>query len=331
LNAGKDKEKINALIDALKGLTSALETKAGLLEQGNITEADQVDQQIDAREQELQNAVDQSLPEDLPPDSGTYNSDPGSGGGKFDQIVRYVEFGFTVLEKILDLRARFRGITQDPSLGVSNSPDSGQVDGYAQSEETLETISGNVSEDVDSTQGSLTIERQFVSSTALEAGETTRGPNVPDPGALSEGPATTVALRRRPVAGAEIIEPDSGASARTDNSGFFTLRVLTRSTKLIVKKGGTKVADVAIHLVRGRPTVADIQLGKSGRGATALGARILPANVVVNGDGRNTGTIRGVIQDAKGQPVPRALVDVQGLAMARSDSQGRFSFARVTA
>ena len=337
LNAVKDKDKINALIEALKGLTSALETKAGLLEQGNITGADQVDEQIDAQEQELQDAVDQSLPQDQPGDVSPSDVDPGSGASKFDQVVKYVDFGFSVLEKILDLRARFRGITQDPTLAASYSSDPGQGDGDTSSEETLETISGNVSEDAGATQGSLTVEKQGLSLAMLEAPDNPRGPNAADSylnpsmesGASNAGAATTG--RRRPVAGAEVIEPDSGASALTDNSGFFTLRVPARSTKLIVRKGGAKVADVAIHVVRGRPSVADIQLGRSGRGATMQAARVLPSSVVVNSEDRNTGTIRGVIQDAKGQPVPRALVDVQGLAIARTDSQGRFSFAKVPA
>ena len=195
-------------------------------------------------------------------------------------------------------------------------------------------------QDDDATQGSLTVEKPGLSLVVLEAGENARGLNIADSHLNSWMPSgtsraavvTTVAGRRRPVAGAEIVEPDSGASTRTDNSGFFTFRVPARSTKLIVRKGGATVAEVAIHVVRGRPTVADIQLGKIRPAAPQLqGTRVLPSSVVVNGEGRNTGTIRGVIQDAKGQPVPRALVDVRGLAMARTDSQGRFSFSKVPA
>jgi hypothetical protein len=111
MNAVKDKEKINALIEALNGLTSALETKAGLLEEGNITGTDQVDEQIDAQEQELQDAVDRSLPRDQPGDAGPSDVDRVRGR-KFDQAIKYVDFGFSVLEKILNLRARFRGITR---------------------------------------------------------------------------------------------------------------------------------------------------------------------------------------------------------------------------
>ena len=337
LNAAKDKEKINALIEALKGLTSALETKAGLLEQGNITGADQVDQQIDAQEQQLQDAVEQSLPQDQPGEVGPSDVDSGSGESKFDRVVRYVDLGFSVLEKILDLRARFRGMTQN--AGAPYPPDAGQGAWDTPSEEPFETVNGNVSEDEGAAQASLTVDMEDLSLAMVQAGERARGPNIADSplnswlpsGTSSPGVTTTVAGRRRPVAGAEIIEPDSGASARTDNSGFFTIRVPARSTKLIVRKGGARVAEVAIHLVRGRTTVADIQLGRSAGSATVQGTRVLPSSVVVNREGRNTGTIRGVIQDAKGQPVPRALVDVRGLAMARTDSQGRFSFTKVPA
>ncbi len=339
LNAGRDKGKVNALIEALKGLTSALETKAGLLEQGNITGADQADQQIDAQEQQLQDAVEQSLPPDQPADVDPSDVDPGSGGSKFDQVIKYVEFGFSVLEKILELRARFRDFAEDPTLAGSYPGDFGPGDADTPYEEPLEPFNGLVFEDEGETQGNLTVERQDLFLAMLAPPRNARGPNVGDsnwnfwmPSATSSvGVVTTVAGRRRPVAGAEIVEPDSGASTRTDNSGFFTLRVPARSRKLIVKKGGATVAEVAIHVVRGRHTVADIQLGRSGRGATLQGARVLPSSVVVNREGRNTGTIRGVIQDAKGQPVPRAVVDVRGLAMARTDSQGRFSFTKVPA
>ncbi|HEV8366747.1 MAG TPA: carboxypeptidase-like regulatory domain-containing protein, partial [Pyrinomonadaceae bacterium] len=332
LNATKDVEKINALIEALRGLTSALEAKANLLEQGKVTETDQTDQEIDAKEQELQDAVDQSLPQDQPEDLGPSEGVSSSGESKFDRVVKYVEFGFSVLEKIFDLRARFRGITQDFDAPRQPSGDPGAWD--TPSEESFEEVNGNVFEDDFTEQASSTVEDQDL---AVEVGENASGPNIADSqvnyllSSSNAGVATTVAGRRRPVAGAEVIEPDSGASTRTDNSGFFALRVPARSTKLIVKKGGARVAEVAIHLVRGRPTVADIQLSRSGRTAAVQGTRVLPSSVVVNREGRNTGSIKGVIQDAKGQPVPRALVEVRGLAMARTDSKGGFSFTKVPA
>ena len=334
LNAAKDGEKINALIEALRGLTSALEAKAKLLEQGKLSETDQTDQEIDAKEQELQDAVDQSLPQDQPEDLGPSENVSSSAESKFDRVVKYVEFGFSVLEKIFDLRARFRGITQDFGAYQPNA-DLGEWD--TPSEESLEEVNGNVFEDDFAEQASSTFERQDLAEPVVEANENARGPNIVELqvnswlSAGKVGVATTVVGRRRPVAGAEIIEPDSGATTRTDNSGFFTLRVPARSTKLIVRKGGARVAEVAIHLVRGRATVADIQLSSSGRTAAVQGTRVLPSNVVVNREGRNTGAIRGVIQDAKGQPLPRALVEVRGLAMARTDSKGRFSFTKVPA
>ncbi|MGH9875634.1 MAG: carboxypeptidase regulatory-like domain-containing protein, partial [Pyrinomonadaceae bacterium] len=334
LNAAKDGEKINALIEALKGLTSALEAKAKLLEQGKVTETDQTDQEIDSQRQELQEAVDQSLPQDQPEDLGPSEVVSGAGESKFDRVVKYVEFGFSVLEKIFDLRARYRGITQNADAPYPSDVDQGAWD--TPSEEPLQPMSGLVTEDEDAAQASFIVEKHDLSLAMVQAGENARGPNIADSHLnswLPSGPSFTAVAtgRRRPVAGAEIVEPDSGASARTDNSGFFTIRVPARSTKLIVRKGGAIVAEVAIHIVRGRPTVADIQLSRSARSAAAQGTRVLPSSVVVNREGRNTGTIRGVIQDAKGQPVPRALVDVRGLAMARTDSQGRFSFTRVPA
>jgi len=59
---------------------------------------------------------------------------------------------------------------------------------------------------------------------------------------------------------------------------------------------------------------------------------IIPSVVVVNAAKprtNNTGTLRGVVRDAGGAPIARALVSLKGIAMARTDSQGKYVFMNV--
>jgi protocatechuate 3,4-dioxygenase beta subunit len=43
----------------------------------------------------------------------------------------------------------------------------------------------------------------------------------------------------------------------------------------------------------------------------------------------NSGIVKGVIEDAQGRAVPRAIVNLRGLAVARTDSRGAYTFTRV--
>jgi hypothetical protein len=82
--------------------------------------------------------------------------------------------------------------------------------------------------------------------------------------------------------------------------------------------------------------VADFRLtpdtGKSG-GAPAL--TIIPSTVVVNSANSanrsigGAGVLKGVVTYSRGKPLPRALVHLNGLALARTDSEGRYAFLNV--
>ena len=141
-----------------------------------------------------------------------------------------------------------------------------------------------------------------------------------------------------PVEGVTVTEPESGASATTDSKGSYTLRgvVAGRLASLNLTKGGKQIGHGKIDVLRGRPQVADFRLtpatGKSG-GAPAL--TIIPSTVVVNSaNSANrragaSGALKGVVTDSRGKPLPRALVNLNGLALARTDSEGRYAFLNV--
>ena len=55
----------------------------------------------------------------------------------------------------------------------------------------------------------------------------------------------------------------------------------------------------------------------------------MPSTVLIKPDARKpgpTGTLSGVIRDARGRPQPRALVVLRGVGATRTDAQGRYTF-----
>lgn len=136
-----------------------------------------------------------------------------------------------------------------------------------------------------------------------------------------------------PVEGVTVTDPESGATATTNESGSYSLVGLIpgRLTKLVLSKKSKSLAVSQIDVVRGRPSLADFEL-KPGVFADArptLGVR--PSIVVLRPAKRGAaGRVRGVVRDAQGHPVPRALVSLPGVAaVARTDSQGRYEFINV--
>lgn len=139
-----------------------------------------------------------------------------------------------------------------------------------------------------------------------------------------------------PVEGATVSEPESGATATTDSNGAYTLQAVAagRLAKLQISKTGKQLGGGQIDLIRGRAAVADFDLKAAANGNSSSALRVIPATVVVNGlktQAGNTGILKGVVRDPQGKPVPRALVNLTGLALARTDSQGQYTFMNVPA
>src|SRR5207237_8688229 len=103
-----------------------------------------------------------------------------------------------------------------------------------------------------------------------------------------------------------------------------------RLARLTVSKEGKQIAKGQLDLLRGRPNVADFQANANVTGGDTPTLRIMPSVALVNASkGGKTGTVKGTVRDAQDKPVPRALVNLQGLAVARTDSSGRYSFINV--
>jgi hypothetical protein len=135
----------------------------------------------------------------------------------------------------------------------------------------------------------------------------------------------------QPVAGASVTMPGLGHAATTGADGSYTLTgVPARPASLQVVRGGRTVAEGRVAVQPGRPAVADFDLARSGS-RLRRGASVLPSQMTVRGGSGPRGTVRGSVEDAKGRPVPLASVRMPGLAVARTDSAGRFVFRGVPA
>jgi len=138
----------------------------------------------------------------------------------------------------------------------------------------------------------------------------------------------------QPLAGVEVVDKDSKVTAITAPDGSYTLKSLKagKVSNLVIKKNGKQLATGQVHLLKGRPAVADFEVKKNTAPA-ASAMRIIPSTTVLkrNSKAAATGTLKGIARDQAGKPLSRALVSVKGLAVARTDSQGRYAFLNVPA
>lgn len=89
-----------------------------------------------------------------------------------------------------------------------------------------------------------------------------------------------------------------------------------------------------VDVLSGRTAIADFQTASLPTGR--FSANALPgvlASTMVSNPARNpgitSGTLKGVVRDATGRPVPFALVQVPGVGMARTNAQGQYAFVNV--
>ena len=137
-----------------------------------------------------------------------------------------------------------------------------------------------------------------------------------------------------PVEGVTVIDSETGVSATTDSEGYYTLKGVPggRVAKLMVADQGKQVAVGSANLARGAAGIADFELQRGA--ATPASSKIIPYTVPIKAgktNRANTGMVRGVVRSAKGKPVPRALVQLEGLGVARTDSKGQYVFKNVPA
>lgn len=135
-----------------------------------------------------------------------------------------------------------------------------------------------------------------------------------------------------PAEGVIVTEPESASTAITDVNGTYTLKNIPSNKMVTLQfvKAGKQLASGRIDLANRRSAIADFDL--SAKSARSSAVTIIPSTVVINAAkprGPDTGILRGVVRDAQGAPLARALVNLKGIAMARTDSQGQYVFMNV--
>lgn len=146
----------------------------------------------------------------------------------------------------------------------------------------------------------------------------------------------TVTEGGNPVEGAVVTTEETGVSDTTDINGIFTLKGLTpgRLVQLTVTRNGQIIGRGQVDVLGGRTAIADFQVPSrpDGRIPVKMMPGVLTSSLVGNRtrtSGVSTGILKGVVRDAIGRPVSFALVQLQGIGMARTNAQGQYSFVNV--
>ncbi len=286
-------QELNGLRNALEGLRSSLERKSRLLQEG--TDTNEMDREIDSRKEALSQAI---LRIQETSSYGTeYRQEEQSSQKQsvLKQIMEFLGSAVDFAQRIGELRAGWTSFRSD-SIAEQLATDAAGREGGEIRPDLMEQRDESLEE---------------ITGTVIEDG--------------------------RPVQGAVVTESDSGASATTASDGSYTIDGIAGNlATLIVSRNGRELAKGRIQVAPGRPRVADFQLSASRIGGfqRAIPAlRIIPSVVNVGRKipGNALGTVEGTVQSAEGNPVPRALIQLQNLAIARTDSRGRYMFRQVPA
>ena len=180
---------------------------------------------------------------------------------------------------------------------------------------------------------------QEIRATVLGVAESTVGetdPNyqgMPIEESVSEANGVVLDENGNPIDGANVNDQESGAETTTDSNGVYTLKGLVNGklAKLLVTKGQMKMSAQA-DVWPGHPVILDFQYKPKSVKAKISGFGVLPSTVVLDTSKTpiaTRGSLLGIVQDAQGRPVPRALVTLRGLGVARTNSQGQYTFLGV--
>ena len=285
---------LGALNRALEGMKQALAAKAARLEQAQETA--QADSAIAARRQELESAVARLTEEAAAAettDAGDGAAEGVQASGEKNKLTTSINDYLGESLSILQKIQEMRALLRGAGEEQSSSGEVGEVEGEGASAPTEEVT-------------------EEVSGVVTEEGE--------------------------PVEGLEVTEAESGQSATTGADGTYTLKGVPagRLSRLVLTKAGAQVATARLDLLRGRSAVADFELkARAGARAAASPLRVVPSTVFVKaskaGGTGGAGTLKGVVHAADGRPLARALVTLHKLAVARTDSAGRYTFLNVPA
>src|SRR5215204_1756698 len=152
-------ESLSALKQGLEGLKAALTAKASLLEQGQ--DAAPAEQEITAREQELQAAVSSLTQEVSSAEASGAEAQRPSGEKKslLSGINEYMGEALSILQKIQEMRATFRGAGEEAPYAGGDPADAGG-EGRAPLEEATEEISGVITDDGEAVEGVVVTEEE---------------------------------------------------------------------------------------------------------------------------------------------------------------------------
>ncbi|MCK4764968.1 MAG: carboxypeptidase regulatory-like domain-containing protein [Candidatus Aminicenantes bacterium] len=322
-NSTAGTESLESLSQTLQSLQEALNTKVTLLEQGGDTS--QIDREIAQHKQELENLIQTVTDEISSSEAYDETGDEYTGDEYTEEesskkknllssLGRVLDQSLNILQKIKEIRSTLRGADEESQYDETGA-------GYEETGTEYEETGSEYEE-----SGSEYEESGYEEYEEAQEEETT------------EDISGFVTEDGEPAAGVTVTDPESGVSTTTDSSGSYVLQGIPsgRLSRLVLLKNGKKVADGKIDLLKGRTAIADWELkprtAQKGKKGAAL--RILPSCVsVASGKkaGGGTGTLKGVVRDAKGKPMPRVLVKLEGAAAARSDSKGRYTFVNVPA
>jgi protocatechuate 3,4-dioxygenase beta subunit len=316
-NSALSEENLKKLTTALEKLKNSLTKKASLIEQGQDTT--QVEQDIAAQKDALQQIITTLTEEASAYTEGgqegedVYDSESQTGEKKslLAGIGNVLEDSLNIIQKIKEIKSTIKGADQE------EQHESGITEETAVDETTEET---GVTGTEETPAGEASVDEPVVEETTEEVS-----------GVVTE--------EGEPVEGATVTDPETGISTTTDSSGFYNLGKIPakRLSELVVSKGGKKLAAGKVNLVPGKAAVADWELKPRFSKGNKAALRVMPSTVNIAKGKKfkklsgKTGTVKGVVLDAGGKPVPRALVKLKGLGTARTNSQGQYVFMKVPA
>jgi hypothetical protein len=346
-NNSLSEDKLKELQETLEKFKTALGTKATQLEQGEDTT--QTDEEILQHKNKLEEIMGQAEQEvSSEESSGEEESYEETGGEKknlLNSMGNVLDDSINVLQKIKELKSVLGiGSKQGGSEGeYETSAEEGYEEGYEETADTgssesgetssVESESGESGETGMSGEESADTGYEETGTEGSESGETDEG-YVEDSGEEVTGVVTEGG---DPVEGVEVTDPETGATATTDKSGFYNLGKIPagRLSELVLKKNGKELAKGKIDLAKGKNAVADWDLKPKFSRLKQPTMRVMPSTVsVLKGADKKkysgkTGTVKGVILNSKGKPMARTLVKLKGLGTARTDSRGRYVFMKV--
>jgi hypothetical protein len=322
-NSSLSEENLKALTKALENIKNSLEKKVTLIEQGKDTT--EVEQDIATQKDELQQIITtiteavSTSEEGEPEEEQYYETESGEKKNLLSSIGSVLDDSLNIIQKIQEIKSTLKGAEEEELYETEETEETTEEEELYETEETEETTEEEELYETEETEETTEGELAEVESTDEVSGVVTE-----------DG---------EPVEGVTVTDPESGVSTTTDSSGYYNLGKIPagRLSELVISKGSKQLATGKVNLVPGRAAVADWELKPKFSKDKKPALRVMPSMVnIAKGKeykkfSGKTGTIKGVVLDAHGKPMARALVELKGLGTARTNSKGQYVFMKVPA